>query len=72
MYITAFLERHRLPKVWLYERLKTEGFDISESFLSRIISGERNSELAEEVRAACVSICRRYERGMCNAETPEK
>ena len=72
MDISTFLDRHRLTRVWLCERLRCEGFDISESFLSRIISGERNSDLAEEVRAACVSICRRYERGMCNAETPQK
>ncbi len=72
MDISAFLERHCLQNRWLLERLCEEGFSISESFLSRIISGERNSELAEEVRTACVSICRRYERGMCNAETREK
>lgn len=72
MEISAFLERHKLTKVWLQNRLRMEGVEVGDSFLSRIISGERNSELACEIRAACEKICREYERMVNNAETAEK
>lgn len=40
------------------------GYEISDSFLSRILSGERNSDYAQEVRAAATAICYRYEKSM--------
>ena len=72
MDISAFLTRHRLTKVWLYEQIRACGFDISESFLSRIISGERDSDLARKVRAACERICKRYEDGMRDSRNEEE
>lgn len=72
MEISAFLERHRLTKVWLLNRLTMSGIEVSESFLSRIISGERNSDRACEIRAVCEKICREYERMVDHAETTEK
>ena len=64
MDISKFLDAHKLTRQWLIAQLRMVGYEISSSFLSRILSGERNSDYAQEVRAAAASICRRYEKSM--------
>jgi hypothetical protein len=75
MDISKFLETHKLTGRWLIAQLRMVGYEISDSFLSRILSGERNSDYAQEVRAAATAICYRYgksmdmdERSAANAE----
>lgn len=64
MDILKFLDQHRLTNRWLIAQLRMVGYDISDSFLSRILSGERNSDYAQEVRAAATTICNRYKESM--------
>lgn len=64
MDILKFLDQHRLTNRWLIAQLRMVGYDVSDSFISRILSGERNSDYAQEVRTAATAICRRYEAGM--------
>ena len=64
MDISKFLETHKLTGRWLIAQLRMAGYEISDSFLSRILSGERNSDYAQEVRAAATAICCRYEKSM--------
>lgn len=64
MDILKFLDQHRLTNRWLIAQLRMVGYDVSDSFISRILSGERNSDYAQEVRTAAAAICRRYEAGM--------
>lgn len=75
MDILKFLDQHRLTNRWLIAQLRMVGYDVSDSFISRILSGERNSDYAQEVRAAATTICYRYgksmdmdERSAANAE----
>lgn len=75
MDILKFLDQHRLTNRWLIAQLRMVGYDVSDSFISRILSGERNSDYAQEVRAAATAICYRYgksmdmdERSAANAE----
>ena len=64
MDILKFLDQHRLTNRWLIAQLRMVGYDVSDSFISRILSGERNSDYAQEVRAAATAICCRYKESM--------
>lgn len=64
MDILKFLDQHRLTNRWLIAQLRMVGYDVSDSFISRILSGERNSDYAQEVRAAATAICYRYKESM--------
>lgn len=64
MDISKFLETHKLTGRWLIVQLRMFGYEISDSFLSRILSGERNSDYAQEVRTAATAICCRYKESM--------
>lgn len=73
MNIYEFLKSKRLTNAWLKLRLAQRGFEVSDSNLSRIISGERNSVHAQAIRDKCVEICDEYERMVnCSAETCER
>lgn len=67
--INEFLETNCLTQKWLMRRLSLRGINVGTSFISRIISDERNSKRASSIRYECKQICDEYERKMNYAET---